>query len=252
MGAMNCPACNAENPDDGKYCTQCGTPLPKEEQKEEKGTDRFRTLVAILIAIVSLAGAALAYRITLAAGSAADGDVTGIVSSINLHQARVASEAELYRDLRAYLQGHIHNQLSHDLFAERDEYPAGDPAQDRLWDEAWIETRIAEAYLNEIYVPPEHLRPDGSYDGPAALNLAMAHRALDFDFDRERHFSEADRLRRKVQSLIGVALVLAVVLLFYTLAEVTQRAVKYVFLALGTATLALAIIAALVIELTLA
>ena len=249
---MNCPACSAENPDSGKFCTQCGEPLPQEQQEEEERGDRFKTLVAILIAIVSLAGAALAYRITLAAGNAADADVTGIVSTINLHQARVASEAELYRDLRAYLQGRVHNQLSHDLFAERDEYPAGDPAQDRLWDEAWIETRIAEAYLNEIYVPPEHLRPDGSYDGQAALNLAMAHRALELDFDRERHFAEADRLRSKVQLLIGVALVLGVVLLFYTLAEVTQRAAKYVFLVLGTATFVLAIIAALVIELTMA
>jgi hypothetical protein len=249
---MNCPACSAENLDSGEFCIQCGEPLPQEQQEEDERGDRFKTLVAILIAIVSLAGAALAYRITLASGNADDADVTGIVSTVNLHQARVASEAELYRDLRAYLQGRIHNQLSHSLFAERDEYPAGDPARDQLWDEAWIETRIAEAYLNEIYVPPEHLRPDGSYDGQAALNLSMAHRALELDFDRERHFAEADHLRSKVQLLIGVALVLGVVLLFYTLAEVTKRTAKYVFLVLGTATLVLAIIAALVIELTMA
>jgi hypothetical protein len=247
---MKCPACSAENPKSAKFCNECGLSLTNGEgKKEEEPADRFKILVAFLIAIVSIVGAALAYRVALAAGNAADADVAGIVSSVNLHQARVASEAELYRDLRAYLQVRIHDQLSHDLNAERDQYPSGDPARDRLWDEGWTETYVAEAYLGEIYIPPEHIRPDGSYDEQAALDINIAHRALEADFNREGHFAEANRLRAKVQWLMGVAFILTITLLFYTLAEVITHAIKYLFLVLGTAAFIVVIIATLVIEL---
>jgi predicted nucleic acid-binding Zn ribbon protein len=249
MMTMNCPVCSAENPESGKFCSECGVSLTTGEGQKEEPLDRFKTFVALLIAIVSIVGAALAYRIALAAGNAADADVAGIISSASLHQARVASEAELYRDLRAYLQVRIHDQLSHDLIAERDQYPSGDPARDRLWDEGWTETRVAEAYLDQIYISPEYIRSDGSYDEQAALDINIAHWALETDFNREGHFAEANRLRAKVQWLIGVASILTITLLFYTLAEVITHATKYLFLVLGTGTFIVAIIATLAIEL---
>jgi hypothetical protein len=247
---MNCQSCGAENPESGKFCTRCGASLALPEQ-EEPG-DRFKTMVAILIAIVSLAGAVVAYRITLASGAAADADVAGIVSSVNMHQARVASQADLLRDLGAYLQVRIHDLLSSDLIAERDQYPDGDPIRDRLWDEGWTETYVAESYLDKIYVRPEYLRADGSYDEQAALDLNIAHWALESDLNRESHFAEADRLRSKVQRLMGVALVLAVVLVFYTLAEVISRKAKYLFVALGTGVFLVAVVGAVAIELVMA
>jgi hypothetical protein len=248
---MNCLSCGAENPESGKFCTRCGQPLAVKKEDAEP-EDRFKTLVAILIAIVSLAGAVVAYRITLAAGSAADADVSGIVSSVNMHQARVASQADLFRDLGAYLQVRIHDQLSSDLIAERNQYPDGDPTRDRLWDEGWTETYVAESYLDKIYVRPEYLRADGSYDEQAALDLNIAHWALESDFNREGHFAEADRLRTKVQWLMGVALVLAVTLLFYTLAEVVTHNIKYLFVGLGTGVFLMAIVGAVAIELIMA
>jgi predicted nucleic acid-binding Zn ribbon protein len=247
---MKCPECETEVPEGGKFCNECGASLTGEEREEP--TDRFKTFVAFLIAIVSIVGAALAYRITIAAGNAAATAVAGVVSGASLHQAHVASEADLYRDIRAYLQVRIHDQLSHDLVVERDRYPSEDPARDRLWDEGWTETRVAEAYLDEIYVHPEYIRPDGSYDEQAALDISIAHWALEADLDREGHFAEAQRLRVKVRWMMGLAVVLAVTLLFYTLAEVIARAIKYLFLVLGSATFLVAIIAMLVIELVMA
>jgi hypothetical protein len=164
----------------------------------------------------------------------------------------VASEADLYRDLIAYLQGRIHDQLSLDIFAERDLYPAGDPAWDQLWDDGWTETYLAEVYLDEIYIQPEYIQPDGSYDGQAALDISIAEWALTADFDREGHFVEADRLRTRVLSLMAVAFVLAIALLFYTLAEVITHKIKYGFLVLGTGFFAMAIVATLLIELATA
>jgi hypothetical protein len=247
-----CSNCGAENPGQGNFCTTCGTPIERVESKEEVASDRFKTWVAVLIAIVSIAGAALAYRITIASGNAADADVSGIVSSVNIHQARVASEADLYRDLQAYLQVRIHDQIGGSLIDERDLYPDQDPSQDQLWDEGWTETYVAESYLDQIDLRPEYLNPDGSYDIQAYLDIQAAERALAADLNREGHFAEADRLRSKVQLLVGVALLLGVTLFFYTLAEITDHGIKWLFLILGTGFFAIAIGCGVVIELVMA
>lgn len=94
---MKCPTCGAENPESGKFCSECGVSFASGKREKEEPEDRFKTIVAFLIAFVSIVGAALAYRVALAASNAADADVAGIVSSVSLHQARVASEADLYR-----------------------------------------------------------------------------------------------------------------------------------------------------------
>jgi hypothetical protein len=246
---MKCPRCDTEIPATGKFCAECGAPLPGQEGRER--ADHFKTLVAFLIAFVSVAGAVLAYRAALAAGDAADADIAGVISSVNLHHARAASEADLYRDLKAYLQARIHDQLGRHLAAERDQYPEADPARDLLWDQAWIETQVAEAYLSRIYVNPESVRADGTYDEQAALDIAIAHRALETDLEPEVHFAEADRLRTKVQWMVGLAALLALTLLFYTLAQIITHWVKFLFLALGSGTFIVAVIAVAAVELIL-
>ncbi len=243
---MNCPNCETEVPQGAKYCHECGESLPGVEGTG--GSDLFKIIVAFLIAIVSIAGAVLAYRITIAAGEAADADVAGIVSSMNIHQARVASEAELYRDLGAYLQVRIHDQLSRGLIEQRDQYPTDDPVRSELWDEAWTETFVAETYWDKIFLRPEHLQPDGSYDEQAALDISIAHRALESDFNREGHFAEADRLRTRVLRFMIVAFVLAVALFFYSLAEVVTHRIKYLFVGLGSVIFVVALVAMVVIE----
>jgi hypothetical protein len=247
-----CSKCEAENPESGHYCTQCGTALVSKVDTKEEPTDRFQVFVAFLIAIVSIVGAVLAFRITVAAGNAADEDVSGIVSSVNLHQARVASEADLYRDLRVYLQVRIHDQVSQALIAERDLYPNEAPIRDELWDEGWTETHVAESYLDQLDLSPEVLHSDGSYNAQAYLDIQGAHRALEADFNREGHFAEAERLRTKVQLLMGVAFILGLALFFYTLAEVITHGSKYIFVVLGSGVFAVALVAILVIELMMA
>jgi len=246
---VDCPDCGAENPESAKFCNECGEALPS---AEDKGNERFKTVVAFLIAIVSIVGAILAYRVTLAAGTAANEDVAGVVSSLNVHQARVASQADLYRDLDAYLQVRIHNQLSRDLIQQRDQYSDDDPVRSQLWDEAWTETFVAESYLDKIYISPEYLRSDGSYDQQAALDINVAHWALESDFNREGHFAKSDQLRTRVQWLMVIAFVLALVLFFYTLAEVITHPLKYLLVGLGTATFIVALVAMVAIELVMA
>ena len=248
MSVQNCPHCGAENPAGSRYCCQCAEPFDQAGSR-----DRFKTLVAIFIAVVSIAGALLAWRAARAGSSASDADVRGTVGIINRNQALVASEADMYRNLSAYLQVRIHDVLSRDLLNDSESRPDEDPQRSRLWDDGWTEIFVAEAYLDQVDVRPEYIRADGSYDGQAAQDIDMAHRALGSDFDPQgRHFSLADRLRAKVLYLVGLTLVLSLALLCYTLATVIQRRIKYVFFALGSAIFLLVAVGAVIVELSLA
>ncbi len=251
-----CSSCSAENTAAARYCTRCGAPLegaerrPPEEAVPEavravppsgeagpspEEGDRFKTIVAILIAVVSLVGALLAWRISVASSTAADADVQGVVSTIAHNQALAASEAEMYRNLLVYLQVRIHDLWSLTLFEEYEQYPSRDPTRDRLWDEAWTEIRVAEAYLDLVDIRPEYILPDGSYDGEAAQSIDMAHRALSADFDPQgRHFARSDDMRQRVQWLMGLTLILSLVLPCYTLAEVIRGRLRYLFFGLGS------------------
>jgi hypothetical protein len=244
MALIHCPECGAENPASNKHCGQCG------ELIRPEAADRFKTLVAILIAIVSLIGAVLAWRAAFADSGAADADVRGTVSIIQRNQALVASEAEMYRNLSAYVQVRIHDVLSLYLVADSERRAADDPKSAQYWADGWTEIFVAEAYLDEVDIRPEYIRADGSYDGQAAQDIDMAERSLGTDFDPlGQHFAQADRLRTKVLWLVGLALVLAVALLCYTLATVIQRRIKYLFFALGSALSVLVVVAAIIVEL---
>jgi hypothetical protein len=244
MAVIRCPECGAENPESNKHCSQCGELIRPEP------ADRFKTLVAVLIAIISIIGAVLAWRAAFADSSASDADVRGTVSIIQRNQALVASEADMYRNLSAYLQVRIHDALSLNLIADSERRAGDDPKSAQYWSDGWTEIFVAEAYLDEVDIRPEYIRPDGSYDGQAAQDIDMAQRSLSTDFDPlGLHFSQADQLRTKVLRLVGLALVLAVALLCYTLATVIERGLKYVFFALGSALSVLVVVAAIIVEL---
>lgn len=248
MTTQNCSQCGAEVPAESKFCRQCGEPIGQEE-----GHDRFKTIVAILIAVVSIAGAVLAWRAAQAGSGAADADVRGTVSTINRNQALVASESDMYRNLSTYLQVRIHDVLSLNLLADSERRPGGDPKSTQLWDEGWTEIFVAEEYLDQVDVRPEYIRPDGSYDGKAAQDIDMAQRSLSTNFDPQgRSFALADRLRTKLLWLVGLALVLSLALLCYTLATVIERRLKYVFFALGSGIFLLVLVGTLLVELGVA
>ncbi len=224
------------------------TALPAAKEPE----DRFKLLVTILIAIVSIAGAVLAWRVSTAASAAGDADVDGIVSTVNRNQALVASESDMYRNMGAYLQVRLHNLASRSLAAEWKLLPQGAPREDFLWSESWTEIYVAEQYLGQVDIRPEYVRPDGSYDGQAAQDVDMAGRAMEADLDPlGRHFATADRMRLKVEWLMGTALILTTVLFLYTLATVVKGRLKYLFLALGSTVFGLVLVAVVVIETTL-
>jgi hypothetical protein len=80
----------------------------------------------------------------------------------------------------------------------------------------------------------EYLKRDGAYDTQRYLGEAMAEAARERDLNPTPHFTEADTMQVKSNSLIGVITMLTVSLLSFTIVESLDRPViKYALVAVG-------------------
>ncbi|MBE7467798.1 MAG: hypothetical protein DPW09_16095 [Anaerolineae bacterium] len=192
-------------------------------------TDRFGIINAFLIALVTLIGAYVAWRASVASDNAGDAALAGLTATLNAQETEALNNTLLYEDYRAYTAYTRYNavgdEIEEDLAEVTDETEA--EILDRQMREAWD---AAESF----YFPREYLKRDGSYDTQRHLGEAMSEAARERDLNPTPHFSEADTMQVKSNNLIGVITILAVSLLFFTIVEGVDRPViKYALVTLG-------------------
>ena len=83
----------------------------------------------------------------------------------------------------------------------------------------------------------EIIKPDGKYDLTQELQEARAEDAQNEDLDSEPYFTESDRLRSSSSFLAADMIVIAFSFWFLTVAQVTDKKIKYLWLALGILTM---------------
>jgi hypothetical protein len=177
--------------------------------------NRFQTAVAIMIALVTLVGAIVAWRAALAAGDAGDADFAGLNATLNAEQTRTLNITTLYEHYRVYTAYFQHNELGNLIVDELDSATSADLGLlDQQKTDAW---NIATA--NQTFFPTRFLKQDGSYDTQRELGEAWAEAGQQKDLNPAPHFAQADRLRAKSSWLVGILIVLAAALLLFTLAE---------------------------------
>jgi hypothetical protein len=71
-------------------------------KKEGCLSRHFETVVAIWIAIVTVAGALVAWRASTVGSSAADADRQGILSAVSRERVQTDHRTRLYNDLRVF------------------------------------------------------------------------------------------------------------------------------------------------------
>lgn len=195
----------------------------------EENNDRFTTINALLIALVTVLGAIVAWRSAVASNEAGDAGLAGLTATRNVQETLAINNTKLYESYRAYTAYTRYNALGNEMEQELEEVTDEETAAtlDRQMREAWD---VAEAF----YFPREYLRRDQTYDTQRALGEAWAEAARQTDLNPEPHFAEADRMQAKSNNLVAVVTALAVALVFFTLAETfTGRALQYSMAALG-------------------
>ena len=210
-------------------------------------SERFRTFTASMIAIVTVLSALVTWRATVASQDASQADFDGLVSTVNTEEAKVLSEIKVSEHYQAFLIYTRYNDLGYKLFEALQSKPADAAELERQKSDAW-----GIAYgLQSNFFPSRYLKPDGSYDSQREMDEEWADAQRARDTKAEIHYSTADVLRRKANLLVVMLIALVVSFWFFTLAQIVEHNIKYLFAFIGGFLVLAASFAALVIDLAM-
>ena len=223
-----------------------------EKEKPEAKTDRFETVVTVLIAIVSTVIALVASQSAVASGNATEAQHDGVLAKINLERVDGGSGAQIAHNERAfsiYRSNRDLYSLSVD-FAQKAE-TAGNAAQGTaLRQEAarqLEDSNNAYRFIDSSYLVKDPTSGEyTSFDEQNYLNNQRQSASIYEDIAYADNFADANRLR--TQSLtLGISLLAwFIALMFLTWAEITKSALRWVWLAAGVL-LALGLVAVYVV-----
>jgi len=190
--------------------------------------ENFKSLVAVMVAIVTVLGASAACLASAAVSNASAADFSGLDASIRAQKADIINNIYAYEHYRAYTSYVRYDELGRLMF---------DPNADNetalrngaLQSEAWgVASGLTPSFFN-----PRYLNSDGQYDLERELQEAWAQDSQDQDLDAEPYFIDSDRFRVSSSYLTADMIVFAVSFWFFTLAQATEKNIKYLWAGLG-------------------
>ena len=228
-------------------------PEPVAPKKEGCLSRHFETVVAIWIAIVTVTGAFVAWRASTVGSSAADAARQGILSAVSRERVQTDNRTRLYNDLRIFTE-YVQNQEMASLLRQ-DAQKLTEMGQTEQVEPLAQEADVYEDLADSAYGfldYPQYVKEDNegrkTYDAEGYLQASLAIEARTQDLNPDDDFQEADRLHLQGQRLVEIVIVLAVALLFLTLAQITQSFLRYVFVTIGLFAFLVALVIGAVIE----
>jgi hypothetical protein len=190
--------------------------------------DNFKSWIAVLTAIVTVIGAIAACMASVAVSDAGDADFAGLDSSIRAQKAEIINYVYAYEHYRAYTTYTRYSELGNLMY---------DPNADEQTDiqngaiqrEAW---GVASG-ISSIFFSPRYINPDGQYDLERELQEEFARDAQNEDLNAAPYFEQSDKLRVRSSYLTADMIMLAVSFWFLTLAQATEKNIKYLWAVLG-------------------
>lgn len=222
-------------------------------KKEGCLSRHFETVIAILIAIVTVIGAFLAWRASTVGGSAADADREGILSTVSRERVQTDNRTRLYNDLRIFTDYAQNREMA--LFLKQDAQELAEMGQTEQVESLLREADACEDLADSAYGfldYPQYVKEDSvgrkTYDAEGYMQASLAVEARTQDLNPDDDFQKANRLHLREQRLVGTIIILAVALLFLTLAQITQSFLRYVFATIGLSAFLAALVIGAVIE----
>lgn len=201
----------------------------------EQKSDRFDVVVTILIALVTVFGAVIAWRASLASTAAGEAVQQGLLDTLALEEGLAGHETRLYTDMQYFVRYTQHQEVAQRL--RRDEAAARTRGETALADDLAGQAQLYEglAATQEDFFDPSYVSPDGSFDEARYLSDLQLNDDKVNGLDPAGVFSNADAYQEQAKRLVGLISLLTVALFFYTLSQITERRVKYPLAVLGTA-----------------
>jgi hypothetical protein len=216
------------------------------EDETNEQSSRFETIIAILIAIVTVTGAIVAWRASVAADGAGDADYAGLRALVSAERTRALNYVNAYEDYTAFTGYKRYQDLADQIEKDLERLPTDDPQKAALETELSNVSDLARA--SRTLIEGRFVNRTGQYDLQRQLGEMWATEAKQKDLDPDPQFAEAEQLRSKTNWLLASVMVLGVGLVFYTLVESAASRLKYALAALGTLFLVLGAVMAVLID----
>jgi hypothetical protein len=210
-------------------------------------TENFKTIMAAMIAVVTVISALMAWRAAAASQNAGDADFLGLVATVNSEEASVLTTIKVAEHFQAFLNYTRYNELGYKLYDALQTKPANSAELEQQKSDSW-----GIAYgLQSLFFPSRYLLPDGTYDSQREMDELLADEQRARDTRSEVHFEEGSQLRRKSNLLVQMLIPLGISFWFFTLAQILEHKVRFLFAIAGGFLLLLSSFAALIIELVM-
>jgi hypothetical protein len=232
------------------YLPEAGGTMSEEKQPESgKENNRLSTIVALLIAAVSVSGAVVTWRASVSADGAGDADVAGIRATINLTETKALAGVKGYSDYTAFTEYYKYRETGSEIEKELTDLPEDAP-QEHI---AALNNELADTYdlttATGMAFPNEYLNRDGTYGLSRQTGEYVANASREKDINPQPSFDEADALRDHTNRLLVALSVLVVALVFFTLIEASEnKKLKYLLLVAGTGIFLAGVVGALLLE----
>lgn len=205
---------------------------------------RFEVSVSILTALVTILSAVVAWRAAIAGDAAGNADFAGIGASINLQESRTLNSSNTYQQYRAFTNYFRNNELGNTL-ADALTSASGDERTIMERDRA---LNLDQTIIDQDFFETRYLNPDGTYAVQRQLSEAEAEDAQSRDLDPDPHFILADRLRAKSNLMVGMLIIMAGSLWFYTMASEIKHVIRYPLAMMGLLCMLVGVIGTFTIE----
>lgn len=201
----------------------------------DNSASRFETLVAVMVSIVSVVGAIVAWRASISASGAGDGDSAGLRATINVVETRALSAVNVYSDMASFVAFYKDRELLKSLEAEFEDLDEEEKTEEELLYYASALADLQDAItLNQFTFPNQYLQRDGTYNRERQFAERFSDALREKDLSPQVRYDEADSFRLKTDNLLLALVVLVVALVFYTLIEVSPHRLRYGLFMLGT------------------
>ena len=220
---------------------------PPAPPRQRQGTP-LDTAISILISIVAIACALVAWRASLAGFVGADN--AAIRATMNAELTQFLNTATMYRHYRAYSNYVYQHELEQTL--EQDLADAASTSSVSL-DEQLAGARNM-ATINQLFFPSRYINRDGIYNIERELGEGWAETAQKLDLNPEPHLERAEQRRIKSLVLKGILIVKALALMCLNMAKIlhpSRSFLRYTMISGGTLLLIAGIVSVVVIEIVI-
>lgn len=196
---------------------------------DEEQKDSIEHWTAILIAIVTVIAAVVAWRASVAADGAGDEDYDGLKAVVNVQEVTTVATVEAYQHAQAYANFRRYAEISDTLEDELDD-ASGSQAKELEQRQAEADAMV-DAKLQMF--PNKFMDREGRYKADAEVGELVAAASRTRDLAPKPHFDQAEVLRTKAERLLMGVVFLSLGLVCLTLVESLEGGGRTGLLLLG-------------------